>query len=62
MNWNSIYMTPKGYPAPPAFAVPQNKTAGYTEPANVKEAEKMQVEEALEQVRNFAQIAVSQNS
>ena len=50
MNWNSIYMTSQGYPAPPVFAVPRGKQGRYAEPANVKEAEKMQLEEALEQV------------
>ena len=51
MSWNSIYMTPRGYPAPPAFAKPANKANEDAQPATVKEAEDMQFAEALEQVR-----------
>ena len=54
MSWNSIYMTPKGYPAPPAFAKAANKPDGDAQPADVKEAEDMQFAEALEQVRPTA--------
>ena len=57
MNWNSIYMTPKGYPAPPAFSAPRNSNK-YSKPTNVKEAEKMQLEEALEQVKMLIQVAL----
>lgn len=45
MNWNSIYMTPKGYPAAAAFTKPQGK-ADYNAPSTAEQAEAMQLEEA----------------
>lgn len=48
MNWNSIYMTPKGYPAPPDFA--KAKQQEYPQSLNVAEAEDLQFEEAIQQV------------
>lgn len=59
MSWNSIYMTPKGYPAPPDFAEGANKADGDTQPANVKEAEDMQFAEAMEQVRLHAEFSLN---
>ena len=50
MSWNSIYMTPKGYPAPDNFAKAANRVTGDAQPATVKEAEEMQFAEAMEQV------------
>ena len=50
MSWNSIYMTPKGYPAPLEFVLAANKPDGTAQPANLKEAEDMQFAEAMEQV------------